>query len=113
MKTRFELKEMVKALSPQECYDLIGEIAGQHKVVVYGNWYSKNEIEEMVNAADPSYIRDLKLEGVLEAEADDYSFDDLYDGLCEHTQECYGGPDEDFRTYILSDYMDEYKDFIS
>jgi hypothetical protein len=107
MKTRLEIREMVKALSPEECYDFINEITCQRKVVVYGNWYNKQEIQDIVNERDSSYFRDLKIDSVLQDEGS-FDFDDFYDSLSEHSYECYGGPDEDFRTYILDDFMVEY-----
>jgi hypothetical protein len=104
MRTTEEITEMVKGLSPEECYDFISAIVSQNKVVLYGNWYSKKHIREKLESGYPEYIRDRKLKEVLENHTP-FDFDTFYEVLAENTADASGGPSEDFNEYIFNDFM--------
>ncbi|CAB5187238.1 hypothetical protein UFOVP163_21 [uncultured Caudovirales phage] len=105
MKTREEIKEIVNKLTPEECYMFISEIVYQDKIVLYGNWYSKDDIKSLVDRYYPEYIRDRKINGLLEDET--FDFDEFYEDLSSYSSDKYDGPSDDFINYILPEFMEE------
>jgi hypothetical protein len=106
MKTREEIKEIVKSLSQQECCDFMAEITQQNKVVLYGNWYSPKDIQEILEKQEPGFVRDMKIEGLLGDKP--FVFEDFYEELGEHTCLCYEGPNDDFYEYVLPEFVSQY-----
>ena len=104
MKTREEIREMVKGFSHEECYDFISEIVLQSKVVLYGNWWSKEYIQEKLDSEYPEYIRERKLNEVLKDHTP-FDFDEFYEALADSASDAYSGPSEDFNDYIFADFM--------
>ena len=105
MKTREDIREIVNKLTPEECYMFISEIVYQDKVVLYGNWYNKSDIQKLVDKYYPEYIRDRRINGVLEDKT--FDFDVFYRDLSNYSSDCWEGPSSDFIEYILPQFMEE------
>ena len=105
MKTRDDIRKIVNKLTPEECYMFISEIVYQDKVVIYGNWYSKGDIQKLFDKYHPEYIRDRRISGVLEDKT--FDFDVFYRDLSNYSSGFYEGPSNDFIDYILPEFIIE------
>ena len=106
MKTTEEIRAMVKEMTSDECYQFVSEIVRYRKVVLYGNWYSKQNIAEIIERQDPGYIRDRKLTELLgEGTQSHFDFDQFYHELGDHADACFNGPDTDFKENIITDFL--------
>jgi len=105
MKTREDIRKIVNKLTTEECDMFISEIVYQDKVVIYGNWWNKEDIKKLVDKLYPEFIRDKRIEGVLEDKP--FDWDVFYRDLSNYSSDMYGGPTDDFIEYILPDFMEE------
>ena len=107
-KTTEEIRNIVKGLTADECYEFVSEIVRYRKVVLYGSWYSKKHIQDILEDIEPGYVRDRKLRELLgEGTRSHFDFDLFYHQLGDHSDACFDGPDEEFKTYIIRDFMRE------
>jgi hypothetical protein len=106
MRTTEEIREMVKEMTSDECYEFVSEIVRYRKVVLYGNWYSKKNIQDIVENIEPGYIRDRKITELLgEGTQSHFDFDQFYHELGDHSDACFDRPDAEFKDYIITDFL--------